>query len=127
MGLRQKLVTPFAMRCTLVFWATEMSVAKGANLMCYLKEVDDPRKPSNGTLHEFVEMLVITVVAVLSDCDTVEDIAYWARAKEAWLRKFLLLTNGVPSEETFFQSLEFWTGNNSKVPSGAGWVALSAP
>ena len=80
-----------------------MSVTKGANLMSYLREVDDPRKPSNGTLHDFVEMLVIAVAAALSDCDTVEDIAYWARAKEAWLRKFLLLTNGVPSEETFLR------------------------
>ncbi len=68
-----------------------------------LSDIDDPRKPSNGTLHDFLEMLVIAVAAVLSDCDTVEDIAYWARAKETWLRKFLVLTNGVPSEETFLR------------------------
>ncbi|MQM29808.1 MAG: ISAs1 family transposase, partial [Candidatus Accumulibacter phosphatis] len=43
--------------------------------MCCLREVDDPRKPSNGTLHDFVEILVIAMAAVLSDCDTVEDIA----------------------------------------------------
>ena len=46
--------------------------------MCCLRKVDDPRKPSNGTLHDFVEILVIATAAVLSDCDTVEDIAYWA-------------------------------------------------
>ncbi len=68
-----------------------------------LSEIDDPRKPSNGTLHDFLEMLVIAVAAALSDCDTVEDIAYWARAKETWLRKFLALTNGVPSEENFLR------------------------
>ena len=66
--------------------------------MNFLSEIDDPRKPSNGTLHDFLEILVIAVAAALSDCDTVEDIAYWARAKETWLRKFLVLTNGVPSE-----------------------------
>jgi len=53
-----------------------------------LSGIDDPRKPSNGTLHDFREILVIAIAAVLSDCDTVEDIAFWARATEAWLRRF---------------------------------------
>lgn len=68
-----------------------------------LSEIDDPRKPSNGTLHDFREILVISIAAMLSDSDTVEDIAYWARKKEAWLRRFLVLKNGVPSEETFLR------------------------
>lgn len=40
-----------------------------------LSEVEDPRRASNGTLHDFQELLVIAVAAMLSDCDTVEDIA----------------------------------------------------
>ena len=68
-----------------------------------LDEIDDPRKPSNGTLHDFQEILVIAIAAMLSDCDTVEDIAYWASMKEAWLRRFLILKNGVPSEDTFLR------------------------
>jgi hypothetical protein len=50
-----------------------------------------------------VEILVIAIAAVLSDCDTIEDIAYWGREKEDWLRQFLVLKNGVPSEETFLR------------------------
>ena len=80
-----------------------MTVTKRASLMCCLKEVDDPRKPSNGTLHDFVEILVIAMAAVLSDCETVEDIAFWGRNKKSWLRRFLVLKNGVPSEETFLR------------------------
>ena len=68
-----------------------------------LSEIDDPRKPSNGTLHDLQEILVIAIAAVLSDCDTVEDIAYWGRMREAWLRRFLVLKNGIPSEETFLR------------------------
>lgn len=64
-----------------------------------LSEIDDPRKPSNGTPHDFLEVLVIAIAAALSDWDTVEEMAYWARAKEAWLRKFLVLKNGFPSED----------------------------
>lgn len=32
--------------------------------MCCLREVDDPRKPSNGTLHDFVEILAVHDPAV---------------------------------------------------------------
>ena len=91
-----------------------MTKTKGASLVCCLGEVTDPRKPSNGTLHDFLEILVIAVSAVLSDCDTIEDMAEWGRTKEAWLREFLVLRNlvlrnGVPSEKTFlriFQALD---------------------
>ena len=71
--------------------------------MCCFREVDDPRKPSNGTLHDFLEILVTAIAAVLSDCDTIEDIAHWGREKEDWLRQFLVLKNGVASEETFLR------------------------
>jgi len=54
-------------------------------------------------LHNFQEILVIAIAAMLSDCDTIEDIAYWARAKEGWLRRFLVLKNGIPSEDTFLR------------------------
>ena len=71
--------------------------------MSCLSEIDDPRSPSNGTLHDFREILVMAVAAMLSDCDSVEDIAFWARKKEAWLRQFLVLKNGIPSEDTFLR------------------------
>ena len=73
--------------------------------MSGLAEIDDPCRPSNGTMRDFREILVIRIAAVLSDCDTVEDIAFWGRKKEAWLRRFLVLKNGVPSEETFLRIL----------------------
>lgn len=80
-----------------------MGATNGKNLMDCLSEIDDPRRPSNGTLHDFREILVIAIAAVLSDSDTVEDIAEWARTREVWLRRFLVLKNGVPSEETFLR------------------------
>jgi len=91
------------MASTLVFWVTEMTTRDGVSLMGFLDEIDDPRKPSNGTLHDFREILVMSIAAMLSDSDTVEDIAYWAHKKEAWLRRFLVLKNGIPSEDTFLR------------------------
>lgn len=63
----------------------------------------DPRKPSNGTRHDFQELLVMTIAAVLSDCDTIEDVVEWSRMHESWLRRFMALKNGVPSEDTFLR------------------------
>lgn len=63
----------------------------------------DPRKPSNGTRHDFQEMLVMTIAAVLSDCDTMEDVVEWSRMHESWLRRFMVLKHGVPSEDTFLR------------------------
>lgn len=68
-----------------------------------LSDVDDPRQPSNGTRHNFLELLVMTISAVLSDCDTIEDVAAWSRAHTGWLRQFLVLKNGIPSEDTFLR------------------------
>lgn len=71
-----------------------------------LSLIKDPRKPSNGTLHDFREILVIAVCALLSDAETVEDIVEWAKIKTDWLRRFLILKNGIPSHDTFLRV--FW-------------------
>lgn len=82
---------------------------EGAVLMDVLSGLKDPRKPSNGTRHDFQEILVMTIAAVLSDCDTMEDVVEWSRAHEGWLRRFMLLKHGIASEDTFlriFQQLD---------------------
>lgn len=70
-----------------------------------LSAVEDPRRPSNGTRHDFREILVIMIAATLSDCDTVEEMADWARMQEGWLRRFLRLAHGIPSEDTLLRIL----------------------
>ncbi len=79
-----------------------MNTAK-TNLMACLSELTDPRKPSNGTRHDFREILVIAICAVLSDSDGFDDIALWGRLKETWLRRFLVLRNGIPSQDCFLR------------------------
>lgn len=70
-----------------------------------MDDVQDPRKPSNGTRHDFREILVIAVCACLSDMETCDDFAFWGKAKKSWLRKFLVLKNGIPSGTTFTRIL----------------------
>jgi len=46
---------------------------------------------------------VIAVCAMLSDADSFEDIALWGRLKADWLRRFVVLENGIPSQDTFLR------------------------
>ena len=78
-----------------------MAPGYGTNLIGALAALDDPRRLSNGTPHDFQEILVVAICAMLSDADNFEDIALWGRLKEAWLRRFLTLKNGLPSHDTF--------------------------
>ena len=75
---------------------------KRKSLMHFLAEIDDPRTPSNGTLHDFEEILVISVCAMMiSGAESFEDIALWGSMKQEWLKRFLVLKNGIPSHDTF--------------------------
>jgi predicted transposase YbfD/YdcC len=51
--------------------------------------------------HDLVELLVVAVNAVLVGADTFVEIELWAKEKLEWLRKYLRLSNGIPSHDTF--------------------------
>ena len=71
--------------------------------------------------HLLIDVLAITVCAVLAHAETFEDIALYGKHKEKWLRRFLDLPNGIPSHDTFrrvFMLVEaerfeasFWLGH----------------
>lgn len=62
--------------------------------------LEDPRT-GNAGLHDFHELLMIALCAVLCGGQGAVDMALFARAKEGFLRGFLKLANGVPSHDTF--------------------------
>lgn len=80
-----------------------MELAAKISLIESLNTLEDPRQHSNATRHNFQEVLVIALCAVLSDADSFDEIALWGRTKEAWLRQFLTLKNGIPSQDTFLR------------------------
>ena len=51
--------------------------------------------------HLLIDVLAITVCAVLAHAETFEDIALYGKHKEKWLQRFLELPNGIPSHDTF--------------------------
>src|SRR3954451_14167749 len=51
--------------------------------------------------HRLIDILVIAVSAVIACAESWEDIALYGRSKQAWLKTFLALPNGIPSHDTF--------------------------
>ena len=69
-------------------------------LVMHFAALEDPRCPGKIT-HKLIDILVIAVCAVIAEADTFEDIALYGRCKQAWLKGFLELPNGIPSHDTF--------------------------
>ncbi|MEL6349855.1 MAG: ISAs1 family transposase, partial [Myxococcota bacterium] len=59
----------------------------------------DPRRPN--CLHRFDEMLIIAVCAIICGADSWVGVEEFGKSKEAWLRTFLTLEQGIPSHDTF--------------------------
>ena len=64
------------------------------------EELEDPRT-GNAALHDFHELLMIALCAVLCGGQSAVDMALFAAAKEPYLRGFLKLEGGLPSHDTF--------------------------
>ncbi len=69
-------------------------------LIAELETIEDPRCAWK-VEHRLLDILVIAVCAVLGEAESFEDIALYGRCKQAWLKQFLALPNGIPSHDTF--------------------------
>jgi len=63
-------------------------------------EIDDPRCDYK-VEYNLLEILIMAICGVIACAESWEDIALYARSKEAWLRSFLTLKHGIPSHDTF--------------------------
>ena len=66
----------------------------------HFSELKDPRVERT-KLHKLIDIITITICAVISGADTWVDIELYGEPKYKWLKKFLELPNGVPSHDTF--------------------------
>lgn len=69
--------------------------------------VHDPRRHSANFRHLLVDLLTITLFAIICDCDTWQDIHDYAVAKHEWLKTILELPHGIPSLITFRRFLNW--------------------
>ncbi|HUN39514.1 MAG TPA: ISAs1 family transposase [Acetobacteraceae bacterium] len=62
--------------------------------------LEDPRTGNAGR-HDFFELLIMALCAVLCGGQSAVDMALFAKSKQAFLRGFLKLEHGTPSHDTF--------------------------
>ena len=66
----------------------------------HFSSLNDPRIHLK-TRHQLIDIIVITLCAVICGADDWVEIARFGRAKEQWFRTFLALPEGIPSHDTF--------------------------
>lgn len=63
------------------------------------EQLEDPRVERTKQ-HKLIDIVSITLCAVLCGCNDWEEIELFGKNKESWLRTFLALPNGIPSHDT---------------------------
>lgn len=67
--------------------------------MEHFGSIADPRVERTKK-HKLIDILFLTLAAVLCGCDEWEEIQSFGEKKEGWLRKYLELPHGIPSHDT---------------------------
>lgn len=69
-------------------------------LIRFFEAMEDPRVERT-KLHKCIDILSITIAAVICGCEDWNEIALFGKLKKEWLSTFLELPNGIPSHDTF--------------------------
>jgi predicted transposase YbfD/YdcC len=77
-----------------------MKVKPKITITDHFAAVEDPRVDRTKE-HKLIDILTISICAVIGGADTWVGIESYGKAKFEWLKKFLELPNGIPSHDTF--------------------------
>jgi predicted transposase YbfD/YdcC len=70
------------------------------SIRAHFATLPDPRI-ERSKRHQLLDIVTIALCAVICGADSWVDVELFGHAKEAWLRTFLALPNGIPSHDTF--------------------------
>ncbi len=71
-----------------------------ASISACFGALEDPRVEGRCT-YPLIEIITIAICAVIAGSDTWTEVETFGKSKEAWLRQWLRLENGIPSHDTF--------------------------
>ncbi len=91
------------------------------SLFAELESIPDPRVERT-KLHPLINILVMTLTAVVAGADDWVSIAEFGEAKQAWFARYLDLSNGIPAHDTFGRIFRLWIQSNC---SAAFWRGCS--
>src|ERR1019366_8936762 len=98
-----------------------MSQPQTLPLLSFFTDLTDPRV-ENTRRHKLLDIIGLTVCAVIAGADDWVHVEYFGKAKIDWLKTFLDLPNGIPSHDTIgrvFASLD----SEKFAASFSSWVA----
>jgi predicted transposase YbfD/YdcC len=72
---------------------------KAFTVLGSFSKLEDPRT-GNAKLHKLIDIIVIIICGVICGADDSVSIEAYGKEKYAWLRKYLELSNGIPSHDT---------------------------
>jgi predicted transposase YbfD/YdcC len=82
-----------------------MTIDQDSSLARHFGDLTDPRI-ERSRLHDLLDLIAISICAVVAGADTWDDIEDFGKAKNDWLKTFLTLPNGIPSHDTFRRLFE---------------------
>ncbi len=76
------------------------------SLVKQFSDIKDPRVERTKK-HQLTDILVIAILAIIGGAQGWEDIENYGISKQNWLKEFLALPHGIPSDDTFRRVFEF--------------------
>lgn len=70
-----------------------------SKLISIFKQVEDPRSHIN-QVHNLIDILLVGIISVIYGAETWKQMVGFAKSKEVFLKTFLELPHGIPSEDT---------------------------
>src|SRR5262245_9345967 len=98
-----------------------MAARKLGSLLTHFQTLEDPRH-ERSRLHNLLDIIAITLCAVICGADSWVDVEKYGIAKHDWLKRFLKLPNGIPSHDTFGRVFAAVLPEQFRI-CFAGWVA----
>ncbi|NJO97721.1 MAG: ISAs1 family transposase [Pleurocapsa sp. CRU_1_2] len=77
-----------------------MKLKSKTTILEHFSAIKDPRLERT-KLHQLIDIITITICAVISGAESWDDIEDFGHCKHDWLKSFLALPNGIPSHDTF--------------------------
>ena len=77
-----------------------MVCSEPLSIVGHFGKLNDPRV-ERAKRHQLMDIIVLTLCAVICGADNWAEIEEFGKAKEDWFRRFLRLPNGIPSHDTF--------------------------
>ncbi len=74
-------------------------MTSSSKIVSIFTQVEDPRSHIN-QLHNLIDILLIGIISVICGAETWKQMVEFAKSKEAFLKTFLELPHGIPSEDT---------------------------